>query len=66
MLATSSGDFLIKFFHHRVIPTGNDGGLIEGDAQIPVPIFVFTSVAMFSARVLTARYQPAITDELFG
>lgn len=52
--------------HHWVIPVGNNGGLIKGDAQMPVAILILTPVAMFAARIFSARRQPAITDELFS
>jgi len=66
MLAASPGDFLIKFFHHRIIPVGNNGRLVKGNPKIPVPIFVFASMAMFASGIFTHRYQPAVTDELFS
>src|SRR6056297_331259 len=65
MFAAAPPHFLEVFLYHRIIPIGDNGCLVEGDAQIPVAIFVFAAMAMFSARILTARYQPAIADELF-
>jgi|GEM_PF-6120005 len=61
MFAASPGDFLIKFLHHRVIPVGYNGRLIEGDPQVAVAILVLTSVAILTSGVLSPRYQPAIT-----
>jgi len=65
MFAAAPLHFLEVFLYHRIIPIGDNGCLVEGDPQIPVAIFVFAAMAMFTARILTARYQPAITNELF-
>lgn len=64
MLAASPGNFLIKLLHYRIVPIGDNSRLIEGYPQVPVAIFIFTAMAMFAARILTSRYQPAIADKL--
>jgi hypothetical protein len=66
MLAASTGYFLVKRLHHRVMRIGNNGRLVEGDPQVSISVFVLTSMAMFPARIFTPRHQPAVAGKLFS